>query len=165
MRITKKKIVGVVAATAVVALGSTAAFAYWTASGDATGHASTGHPDAISVSFDFGSTLLGPGGTVTVASATSTNTNAYPVSITSLNSILLSDFHGGCNPADFHVLIDGVDTSVIPFPVALSPISVPSGTNVPFSLAGHVVSIHMDNTSANQDACQDDNLLLTAHFA
>jgi hypothetical protein len=163
MRITKKKIVGVVAATAVVALGSTAAFAYWSASGDATGQASVGSASPISVAFDFGTQQLVPAGTITVTSATATNPNAYAISIDKLDSISLGGFATGCSAADFSVLVDGTPSTSIPFPVSLTPVSVAPGTNS-FALAGHTVAIHMDNTAANQDACQGNTLTLTAHF-
>jgi len=52
MRITKTKIASVVAATAVVALGGTAAMAYWTTTGSGDGTANTDTSKTINVVFD-----------------------------------------------------------------------------------------------------------------
>jgi hypothetical protein len=165
MRITKKKLAGVVATAAVVALGSTAAFAYWSASGDGAGDANVGSAADISVDFDFGSQTLYPGGTITLSGATSHNTNAYPVSIESVTSLGLTGFASGCNSSDFHVLVDGVPTTSLTFPLAVTPaVSVAPGDHA-FNFAGHTLTIHMDNTTSNQDACQGNTLSLGAHFA
>jgi len=61
MRITKTKIASVVAVTAVVALGGTAAMAYWTTTGSGSGSATATTSAVVNVVFDTTPSNLAPG--------------------------------------------------------------------------------------------------------
>jgi hypothetical protein len=156
MHITKKKIAAVIAATAVVALGSTAAYAYWTAGGSGDGAATTGQTQALSVTGSAAG--LAPGLTV-------------PITYT---------IH---NPASFAQHITGVTVAITAFSVHPNDAAQPDCTNNDFTLVTQPVALNADvpagdstytvnagtikmiDTNADQNNCQAGNgFTVPLHF-
>lgn len=117
MRITKKKIAGAVAVSAVVALGAGTAFAYWTSTGTGSGTAGVGTDTAVSIATDA-VTGLYPGSTLDL-NLTVQNTNPY--------AVFLASGIGGTVSVDSAHSTCGIDNFQITAPTA--------GINIPAQVA------------------------------
>ncbi len=147
MRITKKKIVVLVATTAVVALGSTAAFAYFTSTGTGGGSATVGSatPWLVTVNSVTGGPLFPGTGSETV-SYTVTNNGTGPANLLSVTAAINSDVNGdvpgtatGCKAVWFSANgISGAPAGVL----------APGGTN------SGTFNITMLDSGTNQDVCE-----------
>jgi hypothetical protein len=155
MRITKKKIAGVVAATAVVALGSTAAFAYWTGAGSADGSTqlAAGIQDVTAaLTIDNSGTLL-PGASVLVHSATITNPNSFGVNVVGFGTATFTAT-GSCDVSWFS--LQNLPASVPAVPVAGST------TTAPIDVSALNIRLAMSNLpTTDQGSCK--NQTVTVH--
>jgi hypothetical protein len=157
MRITRTKVASVIAATAVVALGGTAAMAYWTETGSGSGSAATGTTHPIEVFQTSAVSGLFPAGTAQALSGDFINTNPSAVHLTTVTGSVVdvteaTGVTGTCNPADF--VIGG--TGVV------------AGSSVPASATAttHVgswsgLTVAMTDSGANQDACKNATLVIS----
>jgi hypothetical protein len=157
MRITKTKIASVVAATAVVALGGTAAMAYWTETGSGSGSAATGTTHAIDVFQTSTVSGLFPAGTAQALSGDFINTNPSAVHLTTVTGNVTdvteaAGVTGTCNPADFVITGTGTVTG------SSVPHSATSTTHVG-SWSG--LNVAMTDTGANQDVCKNATLVIS----
>ncbi len=146
MRMTKKKIGAVVAATAVVALGGTAAFAYFTAGGSGGGTATVGTATLWQINVDpvVGGPLLPGVGAQTFAYHvvnTSPATQYLNKVVAAINANGVGDVTGspGCKAADFTIAISGQPAG----PVASGLCNDGNGT------------ITLTETGLDQDPCQN----------
>lgn len=173
MRITKKKAVAVVAATATIALGATGAYAYFTQTGSGGGTASVGTTTGWDVNIGARDTSVG-----VPALFPDDSFQRYPVVVTNtsdggvqLRSLAVSlDASGG----GFILIADGPDADTEPDPVAgclaswfeaglVGAPTVPTGVNTP---SGGTIEFDVDitmptNNDDNQDACQGASPLFT----
>jgi hypothetical protein len=103
MRITKKKIAGAVAVSAVVALGAGTAFAYWTSTGTGSGTASVGTDKAVSINSVKADGLY-PGASIPVT-VNIQNDNPYLVFLANgiTGSVTVDADHSGCDASNFSV--------------------------------------------------------------
>jgi hypothetical protein len=146
MRITKSKIVAAVATTAVVALGGTAAFAYFTTTGSGGGNATVGSASNWGVTVDSvtGGPLF-PGSGTEHVSYTVTNQSNGPVRLNLVTAAINSDGNGdvgavNCKSAWFNISnLSGQAAGVLGA----------GGTNT------GSFDITMTDTAAVQDACQN----------
>ncbi len=148
MRITKKKIAGAVAVSAVVAMGAGSAVAFWTTTGGGTGSAGVGTDTPITVVQTSTISGLGPGSPAQALSGTFTNPNDYPVSISGLTAAVTATDKNGCSATDF--VIGGTANLPTNGVIAVDDTSAWSGLNV-----------SMTNTAANQNACKNAVLTIT----
>lgn len=103
MRKTTKRTVLIAATTAVLLVGATAAYAYWTAGGAGTGTAETGTTEAVVVNQVSVIGDLRPGGAAQDLSGTFDNPNDTSVYVTSV-TVSISSVTGGagaCTAADY----------------------------------------------------------------
>jgi hypothetical protein len=145
MRFTKKKVIGVVATTAVVALGAGAAFAYWTSTGNGSGSATTGTSSLYTVASSAATGgPLTPGGPTQTVAFTVTNPST---GVQHLNSVLVTVKNSdnttwtsvsGCSSADYTV-----GTPAITY-----------GDIAPGAVASGTVTVTMNNLVTSQDACK-----------
>jgi hypothetical protein len=145
----KQKVAVALGAGAIAIAGGGVALAYWTQSGIGTGSASTG--DTVAVTVHQTSTISGlyPGGPPVVLSGNFNNTNSGPVTVGTVTGVLDSTLPSGCVAADFTV------TGSAPVNAEIA-----SGSGVG---AWSGVTIQMNNTAANQDACR--NKTVTVDYA
>lgn len=131
--------------TALVLGGGGAAFAYWTAQGTGTGTATTG----ASVDFTVSSVApvgdpLYPGGPSQSVSFTVTNASAGPQTLSSVTAAVANADGSawiaapGCSAADY----------------SLGTPSIVYGEMLASGTKSGTVTITMNNTGTNQDACQ-----------
>jgi hypothetical protein len=163
MRITKTKIASVLAVTAVVALGGTAAMAYWTTSGSGTGAAGAGDVSDVGVFQTVASpsilNAMYPGASTTL-SGDFLNTNPGSVHLTTvtISSIDITPAvgaSGSCTAADFDLTGTGTVGNSGAVPASTD------GTAHSGSWSGLVFA--MKNTASNQDGCK--NATLTLHYS
>lgn len=154
MRITKKKIVGAVAVSAVVAMGAGTAFAFWTSTGSGTGSATAGTTVGITVNQTSASTGFTVDEVPVPLSGDFDNTNTFAVSLTTVTATITGVAGGSlagkpaCTSADFMIEGTGV--------VAGS--SVPAGTSVGSwdGLTIRMVNkLPVTDPANNQDNCKD----------
>jgi len=152
-RSTKRTTRRTVAVTAVLALaGAGAAFAYWTASGEGDGQAETGVSEEFIVTVGTAAGLIEPGGPGAVVPFTVTN-NASSAQEYEALLVVLADENGdpwvpptGCLAADYNIVYTD------PGYANLAPEDQATGT----------ITVTLDDTLVNQDACQDADVPL--HF-
>jgi hypothetical protein len=133
------------AVVAVLAVGGVA-WGYWTQGGSGSGTASAGTPSAITVSQAGSPSGLYPGGPAAALAGTFTNTNASPVTISSVTAAVhafashtVDATKPDCTQADF--AIGG----------AAGANTVPSGTAVG---AWSGLTVRMLDNGLNQDNCK-----------
>jgi hypothetical protein len=157
VRITKKKIAAVVASTAVVALGATSAYAYFTAaSGSGDASAIVGSTGAWDVSFDHtASGDLFPGSPNQTFQIHVKNTSASgSATLLTLTASIAADNFGnaldtshvpisGCKAAWFNASVDD----------SANPLAQTVAAGATYDDAVLVVSMPTDNVN-NQDSCQ-----------
>lgn len=150
---TRRRVIALVAAIAVVALGGAAAYAYWTAGGTGTGFATTGHSSNFTISStDPTGGPLSPGGPAETVAFTvhnpatgAENLDNVVVTVAAANGDAWTS--GTCSAADFTV-----DAATI------TPGTIVGGGDL-----GGTVTLRMTDTGLNQDDCQNlDNVPL--HF-
>lgn len=163
MQFTKKKIAGIVATTAVVALGATVAVAYWTSTGSGTGSGSTDTSTAFTIATTANtSNTLTPDGpteniafTVTNPSSGKQNLASVVVTVdpawsdTSSTKYVDATATPPCTAADFYspgtpTFLDRVGPAAVTLAYVMNPAEVIDGT----------VTLRMKNRAANQNACQ-----------
>jgi hypothetical protein len=155
MRLTKTKIASVLAVIAVVALGGTAAMAYWTTTGSGTGSAAAGTTQTLTVRQTSSVAGLYPGGPSVDLSGNFYNPNVGPAHVTTVTAGAITVTKavgapaGSCDGTDFQITGTGtvVDSSV--------PASA-TATDYQGSWSG--LSISMVNASTNQDGCKGATL-------
>jgi hypothetical protein len=144
---TKKKLAAVIGGLAIAGATTGAAFAYWTNTGTGTGTATTGTNAAITINQTSTVAALYPGGTAQSLSGTFTNPNAAGVRVASVQAtgVTVDATHAaaGCAAGDY--VLGGTATVGI---------DVISGT--PWS----GLTIAMNNTTSNQDACKGASLTI-----
>lgn len=145
MRITKKKIVGAVAVSAVVALGAGSAYAFWTTSGSGTGTATVGTNVEFTIAGDVTDELL-----LDVTRSfdiTVSNPAAFPQHLETLTfDIDATSLAAGCD-RDWFTL---VQPTVVAGDIAANGSQVYTGA-----------SITLDNDPlVNQDDCKTDSITL-----
>jgi hypothetical protein len=154
-KFSKRKIAATIAITAIlVGGGGAAAIAYWSTSGSGTGTAVTGTSTGITVNQATAATNITPGGATQALSGTFTNTNSGPVNITTVTATVTSVTPGSGTPAGTCVIGDYKVTGT----ATLGTASVPVGTNVD-TWSG--LTLSLNNTTANQDACKGVTVNLT----
>ncbi|HEY2831018.1 MAG TPA: hypothetical protein VGJ14_01230 [Sporichthyaceae bacterium] len=158
MRITKKKIAGVVAATTVVALGSTAAFAYWTGSGSADGSTTlaAGFADLHAALTIADSGTLMPGGSVQVTSASISNPNASTIYITGFDAptFTFDAAHTGCSASWFTL-------TNLPASIA-TPIPAANGTTVINTVPLNIQLTMSNLVGTDQGDCKNATITVTS---
>ncbi|MDQ3155448.1 MAG: hypothetical protein M3Q98_01800 [Actinomycetota bacterium] len=138
MRNFTKRTAAVLAATLLLVGIAGVAFAYWTQGGDGTGGATTGTSSDVTVNQTSSVTGLAPGGVAKNLSGTFTNTNAGPVHVGSVTASVVEDPAVGCDAAWYSIGgTADVDADVI------------TGS------AWSGLTISLDNSTDNQDACKD----------
>lgn len=148
MRITKKKIVGAVAVSAVVALGAGSAYAFWTSTGTGTGSASTGAPVNVQINQTSSAAGLYPGASATL-SGDFTNTNPYAVQVNGITAaVRASSLPAGCAASNF--TFGGAQGTAS----GLAPASGTGG-----SWSGITITMVNDLVN-NQDACKNASLII-----
>lgn len=134
---------GLIVASVATAIGSTAAFAYFTAGGTGSGAATTGTPTNVTISTGsvVGAGSLSPGGTGDLV-ITATNSNSYPVNITAMT---IGSVTGCITPA---VSVTTPSSGIFPF-------TIPANTSSPtrFVIPGALTM----GTGASND-CQGQTL-------
>lgn len=148
----------VVAATIVALLAfAGAAFAYWTTTGSGTGSATTGTSTAVTVAQTGTITALAPGSgsqpvdfTVTNPKGTAQYLHSVTFAISSITKVSDGSPATGCST------VGGVDFTLVQ-PTAINA-DLPTG-DTPYSPSNG--SIAMNDTTSNQDACQN----VTIHLA
>jgi hypothetical protein len=144
MRITKTKVASVLAVTAVVALGGTAAMAYWTSNGSGTGTATTAAGASnLAVTQTAAPTNMAPGitaGAVTV-DVTNNAVNRAFVSQVVVSIASVSGGAGSCDATDY-VLTGATLTN--------GAGELLSGATAHFSGA----SLGFNDKTSNQDGCK-----------
>jgi hypothetical protein len=144
-RFVSKKVVAV-GVTAGLALGiAGGAFAYWTQGGSGTGSATTGTTVDVTVKETVSASDLYPGGPAQPLSGNFDNPNAGAVKVGTVTATL-GTLPAGCVPADFTISGTGVVDA-----------EIPSGNGVG---AWSGISIQMNNTAVNQDACKASTIPL-----
>jgi hypothetical protein len=163
IRTFSKRRVAIIGATAAIALaGGGAAFAYFTATGNGTGHGTVGTAGTWTVAETSTSGTMYPGATSgSTLTFTVTNSGSGDQDITSLAAVVdssttpLGDIEVGPTPTPSAV----ASCAATWFTAAItSPTTLPSVT-APISLAPGasetvIVSVTMTNPSVNQDACE-----------
>lgn len=140
MRITKKKIVGAVAVSAVVALGAGSAYAFWTTSGTGSGTAAVGKDAGFTISGDVTPALLLD--VEQTFNITVTNAATFPQHLTNLG-FTINATNAGCDESWFVLTQPTV-------PAGGVDIAANGGTAV------YAAAIQLDNlASTNQDACKN----------
>jgi hypothetical protein len=158
MRITKKKIAGVVAATTVIALGAGAAQAYFTSTGTGSDTATVGTSSDFTIVFgDLQGDPLLPGGPA--------QTRSYEVQYAGPGSAYLSSAvatvvdNGAADDAE---VIDANTGVAAPGCLAewfhAVPNGEPAGPVTPGDPNQGIVTITMDDAPVNQDACKNVSL-------
>ena len=132
-------------ATVVTLAGATAAFAYWTAMGSGSGEATTGESTSFVVTTESAGGEIAPGSAGETVDFTVTNPGTGTLQLAAV-TVALADAEGepwvpaaGCQLADYSVSI-----TTLPTYGAIAPGDSVSGT----------VTVTLENTEANQDACQ-----------
>lgn len=144
MRITKKKIVGAVAVSAVVALGAGSAYAFWTTDGSGTGSASVGDSETLAISGDIADALLLDIEESFTITATNNATFAQTL------STLTFDF----TPSNTNCLKSWF-TATQP---TVSPIDIAANGGT----ATFTAALELNNVAnVNQDACKDNTIALS----
>ena len=146
---TKKAVaLGVIAALA-VAVG---AYAYFTTSGSGTGEASVGNASEVSLVGLITGTLY-PGGAPADVSVLVTNTGSGSQNVDKVHLDSIDSDKPGCD-----VSVDGTNPAFTMGDIDVSTDLTKSGTD-----GDHVTktgTLQMNDTNANQDACQGANLTL-----
>jgi hypothetical protein len=146
----KKKLIAGTAVTALaLGVGGTAAFAYWTAGGTGSGTVTTATVSPITVNQNAATAGLSPGGSVALSGTFTNTANAGGVFITSVTATIgafdkgdpTAKFPPHCTQADFSITGTATVGAV-----------VPNGTSVG-SWSG--LSLHMNDSGANQNNCQN----------
>ena len=158
-RVTGRKKRIIITTAAMLAVGTGAAFAYWSATGTTTVTAGTGQSVAFKVSSTFPAVVaLTPGGPSQSAEFTIKNENTGAQKLSGL-VVKVANADGtpwtdgkGCSADDFEVS-----------PPAFSPGSKGSGQIAADATVRGTVSIQMRNLDRNQDGCQGVSVPL--HFA
>jgi hypothetical protein len=146
MRITKKKIVGAVAVSAVVALGAGSAYAFWTTTGTGSGTAAVGTDEGFTISGDIAPELLLD--VEQTFDITVTNDATFPQHLTNLG-FTINATNVGCDESWFILTQPTV-------PVGGVDVAANGGTAI------YGAAIQLDNlTSTNQDACKDSPIEIT----
>lgn len=142
----EKKSKTIIAIAAIAGLASSGiAYAYWTTPGTGTGTATTGNVVGITVNATTSAANLYPGGPAQPLAGNFDNGNAGAVFVTSVTAAL-GALPTGCLPADFTI----AGTANVGANVA-------AGTGVG-SWSG--LSITMNNTGVNQNACKASSIPL-----
>jgi hypothetical protein len=150
-RVSRKKKV-VIATVAMVGIGG-AAFAYWTTTGTGTGAADTGDVQAVAVNQTSVVTGLAPGSGTQALSGNFDNPNSGPAYVTAVSGTVtavnnaLGDPITGCDAGDYTIAGTGLVGS-----------DVPAGSGV--GSWGNL-TIAFNNTSANQDACKNAQVVIS----
>ncbi|EON22599.1 hypothetical protein CF8_3454 [Nocardioides sp. CF8] len=144
----RSKVLGVT--VALVAIGGTA-FAYWTTTGTGVGSADTGTTAAVTVIQTSSVTDLAPGSGTQPLSGTILNPNSGPVYVTKIVAVVtaVNDAAGdpiaGCGAGDYTIAGTGA-----------------VGADVPADDTGSWgnLTIAFNNTTANQDACKNGQVVI-----
>jgi hypothetical protein len=151
MRITKKKITAVAAGAAVVTLGASAAFAYWSSTSEATGSTTLASDlDAVNATFHFASSpALRPGGSIQISSVDVTNTNNSPVTVTGFGMPTFEDVNGtGCDMSAFSLDMGSTPASI----------NLPLSANqsiTGFDVSSFGIQLEMANLTTDQNNCKN----------
>ena len=141
-----------VLATVLVVIAGGAAFAYWTASGSGSDTASTGTSDPVTVVQTSTLDDMYPGQTAQVLSGTFNNPNpgnAYVTAVTATGyTIDAAHVTAGCAASGNYTLAGTSNT----------PGEVPAGSS---KGAWSGLTIAMNNTATNQDACKGATVTIT----
>ena len=143
MRITKKKIVGAVAVSAVVALGAGSAYAFWTTMGSGTGTAAVGTDEGLTISGNITDALLLDIPEQFTITATNNATFAQTL------STLTFDFtpsNAGCLKSWF---------------TATQPVVAPIDIAANGGTATFTATLELNNEAVNQDACKSNTIALS----
>lgn len=143
MRITKKKIVGAVAVSAVVALGAGSAYAFWTTMGSGAGTAAVGTDQGLTISGNITDAML----LDIEEQFTITATNSAPFNQTL--STLTFDFEPS-NPSCLKSWFTMTQPTVVPVDIAAN-----GGT------ADFTAALELNNVAINQDACKSNTITLS----
>lgn len=144
MRITKKKIAGAVAVSAVVALGAGSAYAFWTTDGSGSGSAAVGTSETLAISGDIADDLL-----LDIEESftiTATNNATFAQTLTALTF----DFTPS-NPGCLKTWFTATQPTVTPVDIAGN-----GGT------ATFTASLELNNVAnVNQDDCKNNTIALS----
>ncbi|MEA9986464.1 hypothetical protein [Subtercola sp. RTI3] len=140
----KKRIAVIVTAAVLVLAGGGAAFAYWTSTGSGVGSATTGTDTAFTIASTTAGSALTPGGPTDTVTFIVTNPGTGNQNLTAITAAVATSTGAawttvpGCSAADYTV-----GTPVVIF-----------GTIAPAGTLTGTVTITMNNTAANQNACR-----------
>lgn len=144
MQVTRKKLTGLVATTAVVALGAAGAFAYWSTSGSGSGSGTAAdNVNATTVSVSVANNIV-PGGTVAVTGIVANPNTTSSVYFNTIDDTSITA-SGDCNAADFSF------AALTGLAKTLTPADGSATTNDEYGYTGALV---MANTAVDQDACK-----------
>lgn len=139
-RLTKKKKLAAIGATAAIALGSTGvAYAYFTSTGTGTGTATTGTSSEFNVSLTNSPAGLTPGGPIRTVNFTVKNLNSGHQQVSSAVASVTGTNKDGCDDTDFAI----TGTTVTPADLASNASTTGS------------FQIQMIDKNVGQDACKD----------
>ncbi len=139
-------VIALISLVSVVGIG-TAAYAYWTSQGTGTGSATTGEVDSVTVTQTGAPEGLYPGGPAVGLSGTIVNDNDSDVTVGALTAVVSDGGNDGCEADDF--VIEGTAT------LGSSLIQENSST----TWTG--LTVRLDETGVNQDACQNTEITIT----
>jgi hypothetical protein len=141
----KKKAAAVLGAGVIALTSGGVALAYWTSSGTGTGTAATGTTANVTVNETTPTTTLYPGGSVALA-GTFDNTNSSAIKVGTVTATV-GTLPTGCVAGDFTITGTGVVNA-----------EIDAGSNVG---AWSGITLAMNDTSANQDACKSQTVPVT----
>ncbi|HVW81274.1 MAG TPA: hypothetical protein VHB69_10095 [Mycobacteriales bacterium] len=141
----KKKAAAILGGGALVLTSGGVALAYWTSTGSGSGTAATGSVQNVSVVQTSTSSGLYPGGSVQL-SGNFNNTNTGKVYVGTVTATI-GTLPQGCVAGDFSISGTGAVNA-----------EIPSGTGVG-SWSG--ITLTMNDTAANQDACKSQTIPVT----
>lgn len=140
MKVTLRRKVVIGASTVVlVAVGSTAAYAYWSSGGTGVGTAGAGTTAAVTVNQTSAAIVdLGPGVAAEPLSGTFTTTGGKPTYVAQVTPVVTSTTNAGCTAADFTITLPTATNAEVVTGTAWS------GATIVFK----------DSATVNQDACK-----------
>lgn len=150
-----KKRTAIILAAVLTLTGAGIAFAYWTSTGTGTGTATTGESVALEITSEAGVGELAPGSAGQTIDFTVTNPGEGTQNLTTV-TVEIANEDGtpwvpalGCLATDYTA-----EVSTAP----------PAGEIAPGGSVDGTVTVTLENTAINQDACQGEDvpLLLTA---
>ncbi len=143
MRLTRKSKL-ILAGIATIAITGGSAVAYWTTTGTGSGTATAGNTVGITVHQNPVVGVLYPGGSFLPLSGTFTSTNSGVIHIDSVTASVTGTNKPACVFGDFEITGTATGTGGLGYTVA-------SGS----STTWNGLSIKLNNTGSNQDACKD----------